>query len=117
MALNLLVVLITIVSALLIASILIQNPKGGGIDASMGGSASQMFGATRSADFVEKATWYLGGALLVQGNEPPQNLVITQVSGPAIGSSHRSIKFFMPLFQNEDSQSTAPTRQWPPRAD
>ena len=63
--LTLLVVLITVVSAFLIASILIQNPKGGGIDASMGGSASQMFGATRSADFVEKATWWLGGALLV----------------------------------------------------
>ena len=62
---NLLIVLITIVSALLIGSILIQNPKGGGIDASMGGSASQMFGATRSADFVEKATWWLGGGLLV----------------------------------------------------
>ncbi len=51
-------------SVLLIAAILIQNPKGGIIDASMGGSATQMFGATRSADFVEKATWWLGGILL-----------------------------------------------------
>ena len=65
MALTLLVVLITIVSALLIGAILIQNPKGGGIDANFGSSASQMFGATRSADFVEKATWWLGGGLLV----------------------------------------------------
>ena len=65
MALTLLVVLIAIVSVLLIGAILIQNPKGGGIDATLGGSASQMFGATRSADFVEQATWWLGGTLLV----------------------------------------------------
>lgn len=60
-----LVILIAIVSLLLIGAILIQNPKGGGIDATMGGSANQMFGATRSADFIEKASWYLGGALLI----------------------------------------------------
>jgi preprotein translocase subunit SecG len=62
---NVFVVLIAIVAGFLIGAILIQNPKGGGLDASMGGSANQMFGATRSADFVEKATWYLGGALIV----------------------------------------------------
>ncbi len=58
-------ILIAIVAVFLILSILIQNPKGGGIDATMGGSANQMFGAARSADFIEKASWTLGGALLV----------------------------------------------------
>jgi preprotein translocase subunit SecG len=58
-------VLIAIVSILLIAVILIQNSKGGGIDPNFGGQAQQLFGAARSTDFVEKATWVLGAALLI----------------------------------------------------
>ena len=63
--LSTLAVLIAIVSILLIAVILIQNSKGGGIDPNFGGQAQQLFGAARSTDFVEKATWILGGALLI----------------------------------------------------
>lgn len=55
-----LTVLIALVSVLLIGAILIQNPKGGGVDSTFGGSqANQMFGAAKSADFIEKATWAL----------------------------------------------------------
>lgn len=61
---SIMAVLIAVVSVLLMGAILIQNPKGGGIDATMGGSANQMFGAARSADFIEKATWVLGFSLL-----------------------------------------------------
>lgn len=61
-----LTVLIAIVSVLLMAVILIQNPKGGGVDSTFGGNATnQMFGAAKSTDFVEKATWGLGTALFV----------------------------------------------------
>lgn len=57
-------VLIAIVSLLLMAVVLIQNPKGGGIDSTFGGQgANQMFGASRSTDFVEKLTWGLAIAL------------------------------------------------------
>ncbi len=57
-------ILIALDCILLIGVILIQNPKGGGIDPTMGGaSANQMFGAARSADFVEKLTWYLAACL------------------------------------------------------
>jgi preprotein translocase subunit SecG len=59
-------VLIALVGFLLIATVLIQNPKGGGIDSTYGGqSATQMFGAARSTDFIEKLTWYLVVALFV----------------------------------------------------
>ena len=58
-------VLIAIVSVFLMGAILIQNPKGGGIDATFGGQAQQLFGAARSTDFIEKATWVLAGALVV----------------------------------------------------
>ncbi len=57
-------VLISLVSVLLMGAILIQNPKGGGIDSTFGGNATnQMFGAAKSIDFIEKITWYLGAAL------------------------------------------------------
>lgn len=59
------IVLISIVCVILTASILIQNPKGGGIDSTFGGSANQMFGAAKSADFIEKLTWGLAVALMV----------------------------------------------------
>ncbi len=47
-------------------AVLIQNPKGGGVDSTFGGAqANQMFGAAKSSDFIEKATWGLAAALLV----------------------------------------------------
>jgi preprotein translocase subunit SecG len=64
--LSIITIFIALVSVLLIAAILIQNPKGGGIDANLGGGqAQQLFGAARSSDFVEKATWVLAGALII----------------------------------------------------
>ena len=60
-----LTVLIAIVAILLIIAVLIQNPKGGGIDSTYGAGANQMFGAARSADAIEKITWYLAAALFI----------------------------------------------------
>ena len=57
-------VLIAIVSALLVLVVLMQNSKGGGIDPNFGGQAQQLFGAARSTDFIEKATWVLAGTLI-----------------------------------------------------
>ncbi len=62
--LTFLTVLIAIVSLLLMGVVLIQNPKGGGVDSTFGGQgANQMFGAAKSTDFVEKLTWGLAIAL------------------------------------------------------
>lgn len=59
-------VFIALVCVLLMAAVLIQNPKGGGVDSTFGGAqANQMFGAAKSADFIEKATWYLAAALFL----------------------------------------------------
>ncbi len=64
--LNLLVILIAIVCVLLSLIILIQNPKGGGVDSTFGGqSANQIFGAAKSTDFVEKLTWGFAAVLFV----------------------------------------------------
>ncbi len=59
-------IVIAIICVLLIVIVLIQNPKGGGVDSTFGGTAAnQMFGAARSADLVEKMTWYLAAGLFV----------------------------------------------------
>lgn len=63
--LTLITILIAITCVLLIGAVLIQNPKGGGIDATFGSSANQMFGAAKSADFIEKLTWYLAATLFI----------------------------------------------------
>jgi preprotein translocase subunit SecG len=61
-----LTVLTGLVCLLLMGAVLIQNPKGGGIDSTFGGSqANQMFGAAKQTDFIEKITWGLAIALLV----------------------------------------------------
>lgn len=57
-------ILAIVAGVLLGAIVLIQNPKGGGLNASMGGVGQQILGARRSTDVVEKATWGLAGALL-----------------------------------------------------
>jgi len=62
----LLTVLTALVCVLLMGVVLIQNPKGGGVDSTFGGNATnQMFGAAKSTDFIEKLTWYLAIALMV----------------------------------------------------
>lgn len=58
------VVLIVIVALLLGVVVLIQNPKGGGLAIGFQGS-TQIGGVQRTADFLEKATWYLAIALFV----------------------------------------------------
>ena len=63
---TLMTILITLVCVLLMAAVLIQNPKGGGVDSTFGGqSANQMFGAAKSTDFIEKITWGLAAALMI----------------------------------------------------
>lgn len=59
-----LTILTAIICVLLMLVVLVQNPKGGGIDSTFGGQgANQVFGAAKSTDFIEKLTWYLAIAL------------------------------------------------------
>lgn len=58
------IVLIFIVCLLLVLIVLVQNSKGGGL-ASGFSSNNQIMGVRRTADFLEKATWFLAGALLL----------------------------------------------------
>jgi len=57
-----------IVSILLIIVVLLQASKGDGLSGTIGGGVGGFgtaFGARRTADFLSKATWWLGGGLMV----------------------------------------------------
>lgn len=56
--------LITIVCFLLIVVIMVQNPKGGGLSSTLGGS-QMLGGVQKTTDFLDKSTWTLGTILIV----------------------------------------------------
>jgi preprotein translocase subunit SecG len=65
---TLLVILSVIIALLLIIIVLLQSGKGEGLSGAIGGGVGnmgQMFGTRRTADFLSKATWWLGGSMLV----------------------------------------------------
>ncbi len=57
-------VLIVVTCVFTILIVLVQNSKGGGL-ASNFSSSNQYMGVRKTADFLEKATWSLGAALIV----------------------------------------------------
>ena len=61
-----LVILALLDAILLSVVVLLQSGKGGGLAGiAAGGQATQILGARQAPDFLEKATWVLGTALLV----------------------------------------------------
>ena len=88
-------ILIFIAAILLILIVLVQNPKGG--LAANFSSSNQVMGVRKTSDFLEKATWTLGIALVVlsilsssfskQTNvieaEPQQSELVEEVEGIA----------------------------------
>ena len=59
-------VLIINVCLLLILVIMVQNPKGGGLSSSFGGSGNQVVGGVKkTGDFLDKSTWTLATLLIV----------------------------------------------------
>ena len=63
-----LITISVIIAILLIIVVLLQASKGDGLSGTIGGGAGGFgtaFGARRTADFLSKATWWLGGGLMV----------------------------------------------------
>lgn len=56
------IVLTVLVSILLIAVVLVQKSKGGGLASNFAGS-NQIMGVRRTNDFIEKATWTLAAII------------------------------------------------------
>ncbi len=58
--------LIVVVCFLLVLVVMVQNPKGGGLSSSFGGSGSQQIGGVqKTGDFLDKSTWVLATLLIV----------------------------------------------------
>jgi preprotein translocase subunit SecG len=53
------VVLIVLACVILGGIILIQNPKGGGLAANVGGFSNQLMGVKQTTDALEKGTWVM----------------------------------------------------------
>lgn len=64
MTTTIIISLIVLIAILLVISVLVQNPKGGGVASGWGISTNQ-FGVRKTTDFLEKSTWVLVGLLLV----------------------------------------------------
>jgi preprotein translocase subunit SecG len=63
MEFSIFLILITIVSFLLVVVIMVQNPKGGGLSSTLGGS-QMMGGVQKTTDFLDKSTWTLATILI-----------------------------------------------------
>ena len=50
-------ILVMVLSVILGLIVLIQNPKGGGLSASLGGFSNQLMGVKQTTDVLEKGTW------------------------------------------------------------
>ena len=57
-------ILVIIACVLQVLIVLVQNSKGGGLAANFT-SAGQSMGIRKTADFLEKSTWTLAGAILI----------------------------------------------------
>ena len=57
-------ILIIIASILITIIVLVQNSKGGGLAANFA-SGNNAFGVRQTADFLEKATWFLAAFIIV----------------------------------------------------
>jgi len=88
MGFSVFLILITVVCFLLIVVIMVQNPKGGGLSSSFGGT-QQIGGVQKTTDFLDKSTWTLGivliGLILLSSlafNKPDNNVSIDKSNVP-----------------------------------
>jgi preprotein translocase subunit SecG len=62
---SILILITVLIAVFLVIIVLLQSSKGGGLSGTFGGGGNvgQMFGSRRTADFLSKATWWLGGSI------------------------------------------------------
>lgn len=94
-------VLIFIVAVLLVLVILVQNPKGG--LASNFSASNQVMGVRKTTDFLEKATWTLGIALLI----------LSVISSSLIGGTSSEVISNQSELTDEANQTVIPQNQAP----
>ncbi|RXM38093.1 preprotein translocase subunit SecG [Chryseobacterium sp. CH21] len=107
---TLLMVLIMVASVLLVIIVMAQNPKGGGLSSTFGGASSAQFGVQRTNDFMEKATWTLGGTIIVL---ILLSVVITGKPSQVLPTQQQPAKKEAPAKQSAPASKTATPAQTP----
>ncbi|MBU1097391.1 MAG: preprotein translocase subunit SecG [Bacteroidetes bacterium] len=108
-----------LVSIILIIVVLLQSSKGGGLAGITGGSGnfSQAFGSRRTADFLSKFTWWLGGIILVlaisinmfflpgkSASEPGESIIQSSKQVPSVPSTPTLPEQTKPADNKTDNQ-------------
>jgi len=78
------IALIILASVLLVFFVLIQNPKGGGLNSNFAGS-NNLMGVKRTGDILEKGTWVLVVSIMVIALLINVTLPASQGSGSGSG--------------------------------
>ena len=103
---TLFLILIIAASIGLVFMVLIQNPKGGGLNANVGGLTNNFMGVKQTTDVLEKGTWIFAGVIAI--------LAITSTVFLKGGSSSDSDKGL--LNKVNTSTTTAPAQAAPVQA-
>lgn len=59
------IILIILACVILSLIVLVQNPKGGGLAANIGGFSNQFMGVKQTTDVLEKGTWIFAGIIAI----------------------------------------------------
>lgn len=100
-------VLVMVASVLLVIIVMAQNPKGGGLSSTFGGASSAQFGVQRTNDFMEKATWTLGGTIIVL---ILISVVITGKPSQVAPAQKQPVKKEAPAKQSAPASTTTPAQ-------
>ncbi len=93
-----LAILILLTALSLILIVVVQNSKGGGLAAGFD-SSNKYMGVRKTTDFLEKATWWLAGALLVLSVGSSYFMHASQVSDTQ--KLHQEVQNNQPKAQQE----------------
>ena len=94
-------VLVIIASVVLGLIVLIQNPKGGGLSASLGGFSNQLMGVKQTTDVLEKGTWLFAAIVGIL-------CLISPAFIPKDGSRSSSDENLLKNVTNQSKPVTAP---------
>lgn len=85
------IILIILASVILSLIVLVQNPKGGGLAANIGGFSNQFMGVKQTTDVLEKGTWIFAAvigvlciisSMFIPGSNTPRTQTPTQQTAP-----------------------------------
>ena len=90
------VIIVVLACIILGFIVLVQNPKGGGLAANIGGIGNQFMGVKQTTDVLEKGTWIFAAVIailcitstmFIPGSKKPRVPSPTEQTAPATGGN------------------------------